>query len=30
FLLEGQTISFGVFLGILLSAFATIIILRQK
>ncbi|MEV9498427.1 DMT family transporter [Aliarcobacter butzleri] len=30
FLLEGQTISFGVFLGILLSSFATIIILRQK
>ncbi|MEV9615502.1 DMT family transporter [Aliarcobacter butzleri] len=30
FLLEGQTISLGVFLGILLSAFATIIILRQK
>lgn len=30
FLLEGQAISLGVFLGILLSAFATIIILRQK
>lgn len=30
FLLEGQTISFGIFLGILLSAFTTIIILRQK
>ena len=30
FLFEGQTISFGVLGGILLSAFATIIILRQK
>ncbi len=30
FLFEGYTISFGVFIGILLSTFATIIILRQK
>ncbi|WP_418186488.1 DMT family transporter [Aliarcobacter lanthieri] len=30
FLFEGQTISIGVLFGILLSAFATIIILRQK
>ena len=30
FLVEGDTISFGVFIGILLSTFATIIILRQK
>ncbi len=30
FLFEGQTVSFGVFIGILLSAIATIIILRQK
>ncbi|WP_419677590.1 DMT family transporter [Aliarcobacter lanthieri] len=30
FLFEGQTISIGVLFGILLSAFATIIILKQK
>jgi len=30
FLFEGQTISYGVLIGILLSVFATVIILKEK
>ncbi|MBP7770004.1 MAG: DMT family transporter [Aliarcobacter sp.] len=30
YIIEGETISFGVLIGILISAFATIILLRQK